>query len=119
MKPSAAIRGDELLKQVATRVEAAFHGKDFLARVGADRFGIVVRGVRDAAAAADVVEKHIFDCFSRAFQIGIEHVLVAPRASVALFPLDGADASTLFATPRQRSSAQSPRARPTFSTRPK
>jgi PAS domain S-box-containing protein/diguanylate cyclase (GGDEF)-like protein len=89
--------GDELLRQVAARVEAAFQGKDRLAHVGADRFGVVVRGIRDAAAAADVIEKRIFGCFGSAFLIGGEDVRVVARASAALYPVDGTDANTLFA----------------------
>jgi PAS domain S-box-containing protein len=36
--------GDELLRLVARRLEDAFQGKDYIARVTADGFGVVIRG---------------------------------------------------------------------------
>jgi diguanylate cyclase (GGDEF)-like protein/PAS domain S-box-containing protein len=88
--------GDELLKLVAQRLEAAFGGKDYLARIGADGFGVVIRGIRDAAAAVHAVESVALDCFHDPYVLEGQELRVAARVGIALYPADGADADTLF-----------------------
>lgn len=89
--------GDELLKLVAARFEKAFRGKDYLARVGADTFGVVVRGVRDATAVMHILENQVMrDCFGEPYRIQDSELLVAARAGIALFPTDGEDGDRLF-----------------------
>lgn len=89
--------GDALLKLVASRLEAAFHGKDYIARVGADNFGVVMRGMRDAAVVVHAIEDQILACFGEPFQVNDTEIRVAARAGVAMFPADGAEVDTLFA----------------------
>ena len=88
--------GDELLKLVARRLEIAFRGKDYLARVGADGFGLVVRGVRDAAAVVHLVENQVLACFQEPYSLNGRELRVAAKAGIAMFPADGGDADTLF-----------------------
>jgi PAS domain S-box-containing protein/diguanylate cyclase (GGDEF)-like protein len=88
--------GDTLLKLVAHRLEAAFHGKDYLARVGADNFGVVMRGIRDAATVVHAVESQILACFHDPFRLRETEVRAAARVGVAMFPADGAEVDTLF-----------------------
>ncbi|HSO03521.1 MAG TPA: diguanylate cyclase [Candidatus Limnocylindrales bacterium] len=49
--------GDEILKGVAERVRGACRADDLVARLGGDEFVVVLHGVRDLAAAAQVAEK--------------------------------------------------------------
>jgi diguanylate cyclase (GGDEF)-like protein len=88
--------GDELLKLIARRLEDAFHGKDYLAHLGADNFGVVIRAVRDIAEIARAVESQVFTCFGEPFVVNGKELRATPRAGVALFPADGGDADTLF-----------------------
>jgi diguanylate cyclase (GGDEF)-like protein/PAS domain S-box-containing protein len=88
--------GDELLKLIARRLEGAFRGKDYLARIGADGFGLVLRGVRDAAAVAHVVENQLLACFQEPYSLNGKELRVAAKTGIALFPADGGDADTLF-----------------------
>jgi diguanylate cyclase (GGDEF)-like protein/PAS domain S-box-containing protein len=88
--------GDELLKLVARRLESAFRGKDYLARIGADGFGLVVRGVRDAAAVVHLVENQLLACFQEPYVLGGRELRVAAKAGIAIYPADGGDADTLF-----------------------
>jgi len=88
--------GDELLKLVARRLESAFKGKDYLARIGADGFGVVMRGIRDAAAAVHVVESQILGCFQEPYGLNGSELRVAAKAGIAMYPADGGDADTLF-----------------------
>ncbi|MBI2509830.1 MAG: PAS domain S-box protein, partial [Betaproteobacteria bacterium] len=88
--------GDELLKLVARRLENAFHGRDYLAHIGADGFGVVMRGVEDATRVAHAVENQVLGCFKEPFKLSGSELLVAAKAGIAMYPADGADADTLF-----------------------
>jgi diguanylate cyclase (GGDEF)-like protein/PAS domain S-box-containing protein len=88
--------GDHLLRQIAERLERAFHGKDYLARVGGNIFGAVVRGVRGTEGVLRIVEDQIMACFSEPYDIGGQSLRVSARAGIALFPGDGTDAESLY-----------------------
>ena len=88
--------GDALLKLVAQRLEASFNSKDYLARIGADSFGVVIRGIRDAETAVHAVENQVLGCFREPFQLDGNELRVSAKAGIAMFPADGADADTLF-----------------------
>jgi diguanylate cyclase (GGDEF)-like protein len=88
--------GDNLLKQVAQRLEEGFRGKDHLARTTADGFGIIMRGMRDAASVAHTVDTQVLECFRKPFVLAGSEVRVAAKAGIAMFPADGRDADTLF-----------------------
>jgi diguanylate cyclase (GGDEF)-like protein/PAS domain S-box-containing protein len=88
--------GDELLHLVARRLENAFRSKDYLARIGADGFGLVVRGVKDAAAVVHLVENQLLACFQEPYSLNGRELRVAAKAGIAMFPADGGDADTLF-----------------------
>jgi diguanylate cyclase (GGDEF)-like protein len=49
--------GDEVLRRVAERLEAALRPDDLVARLGGDEFAVLVRRVRDAPAAVVVAER--------------------------------------------------------------
>jgi len=68
----------------------------FIARIGADGFGVVIRGIRDAAAVVHTVENQALGCFEEPFKLNGSELRVAARAGIALYPADGGDADTLF-----------------------
>lgn len=86
--------GDELLRLIAQRLER-FNGKDCLARISADVFGVLVRGATDPAEVAHAVENQILACFKDPFAIDNAELRLATKAGVALFPDDGGNADTL------------------------
>ncbi len=88
--------GDELLRLIAQRLEHAYHGKEYLARVGGDGFGVVMRGMRDAAGVAHAVENQLLACFSAPFDVNGTELRLAAKVGLALFPTDGSNADTLF-----------------------
>ncbi|MEQ1518499.1 MAG: diguanylate cyclase, partial [Usitatibacteraceae bacterium] len=69
--------GDALLKQVATRVEAALRDSDYVARLGGDEFLIVVPQVSDQETAERVAKKLVE-------VIGAPYLLNAQPASVTV-----------------------------------
>lgn len=88
--------GDELLKLVAQRLENTFHGKDYLARISGDGFGVVLRGISDSTAVLHAVENQILGCFHEPFSIDNHELRVSAKVGVAVFPIDGNDADTLY-----------------------
>ena len=88
--------GDELLRMAAKRLEAAFGGAECLARIGADNFGILMRGMPGPAAVVHAVESRVLGCFLEPFLIGGAELRVAARAGIALHPVDGENSETLL-----------------------
>jgi diguanylate cyclase (GGDEF)-like protein len=75
--------GDELLKQVAERLQAAARDTDVVARLGGDEFALLaadVDGARDARHIAD----RIVEAFDEPFRVGGVLLGVEPSAGVAL-----------------------------------
>jgi len=93
--------GDELLRLVAKRLESAFGNKDYLARIGADTFGVVIRGMRDASAVAHAVETQILGCFKEPYRLYSNELRVVAKAGIAIYPADGGDATPCSRTQRR------------------
>jgi EAL domain-containing protein (putative c-di-GMP-specific phosphodiesterase class I) len=81
---------------IACRLEHAFHGKDSLAHIGADSFSVVIPGMCDAAEIAHAVESRVLACFREPFTVDGKELRAVPKAGLAIFPVDGGDADTLF-----------------------
>ncbi|KRB28838.1 EAL domain-containing protein [Acidovorax sp. Root70] len=88
--------GDELLKQVALRLQHAAGNLYDVARIGINSFGIAVTEARDAGAVALAVDLLVRACFDTPFMVGGTELRMAAKAGVALYPMDGADAETLL-----------------------
>ena len=88
--------GDELLRQVAQRLQQAAGSEYDVARIGINSYGIGVTGARDAGAVALALDHLLRACFDAAFQLGGTELRMAAKTGVALFPADGGDAETLL-----------------------
>jgi len=89
--------GDELLKAVAKRIKGSLRGQDSVARIGSNRFAFAVSGISNVADAAHAMEARNNALFGKPFILGHEELRVLATAGVAMFPMDGNDAETLFA----------------------
>lgn len=83
--------GDELLRQVATRLHDASLrvGADLtVARLGGDEFSILVPQVKDARHS-HAIGRLFLDQFLEPFDVGLRDIYVTPSIGIAEFPKDG------------------------------
>ena len=80
--------GDQVLRQVAQRLEAQARAIDTVARVGGDQFVWLLEGRPDAAAAAQLAQR-ILDVLSQPMQAGGRELRLSGSVGIAMFPQDG------------------------------
>jgi diguanylate cyclase (GGDEF)-like protein len=88
--------GDFLLKEIASRLARAIGDPARLARISANGFAFVIRGVQSDADAAREVDQMLRACFDAPFSIGQQELRISARAGLALFPNDGIKDDALF-----------------------
>jgi len=87
--------GDQLLQQIASRLEGLLRGSDTVARLGGDEFAILPAlgmGGEDGATTA----KKILRVLEQPFVIDDRSLRIAASIGIAVYPLDGQDAPTLM-----------------------
>lgn len=95
--------GDELLKAVGSRLQAAVRGMDVVARQGGDEFLILITDLESEGTAtltptraAEAVASKVRSILREPFVIeGIE-IYVSASIGISLFPSDGTDPETLL-----------------------
>lgn len=87
--------GDQLLQEVARRLQAHYQGGETVARLGGDEFLVVVEDVMDDRMVAEVTDQ-LFRAFDDPFMVGSHELYVAPSVGVTVYPDDGQDAGTLI-----------------------
>jgi len=88
--------GDMLLKQVAGWLTRNAGDANWVARVGADRFAVVLPDMADDAEAVAYIEKTMDAMMARPFHLSDAVLRVAAKVGVALYPDHGGDADTLL-----------------------
>ena len=87
--------GDELLIEVAHRLQETVRDSDVVARLGGDEFVIMLTGIDHSSAIALVAEKLVFNV-GRSYQIGGLDLYTSPSIGIAIYPTDGVDGETLM-----------------------
>jgi len=87
--------GDELLRQVASRLRTVLREGDTVARLGGDEFVILLPHVLTARDAAQVAIKAL-GAMSVPFSVFGHELHATTSIGVSLFPKDGTDAETLL-----------------------
>lgn len=88
--------GDEVLRQVATRLAGCVRESDALARFGGDEFVVLLNDVAEPAAAGGVAEKIIEALGAPYAANGVDHLMGA-SIGIAFFPADADDVDSLIA----------------------
>ncbi len=86
--------GDELLRQIAERIQEYVREGDTVARLGGDEFTLLVPGISAEEDAAKIAKK-ICDAIHDPFWIDGRELFVTTSMGVAVYPADGHDAETL------------------------
>ena len=86
--------GDELLVEVARRLDGVVRRVDTLARLGGDEFIFAMPGFHTAAAAE--VARRLLDVFARPFEVAGHELTVTPSLGISVYPSDGKDLEELL-----------------------
>ena len=89
------VAGDQLLKEVATRLCGAVRASDTVARLGGDEFVVLLPGLRARDEATQVADK-IIDVLAQPFPLEGHVLHVTPSIGICVYPDDGIDAETLM-----------------------
>ena len=87
--------GDELLRQVAERIQEHVREGDTVARLGGDEFTLLVPGITAEEDAAKIARK-ICEAIHDPFWIDGRELFVTTSVGVSVYPSDGHDSETLI-----------------------
>jgi diguanylate cyclase (GGDEF)-like protein/PAS domain S-box-containing protein len=87
--------GDDLLKEVAVRLQACVRSGDTVARISGDEFAVILADMAKLEDAALVAQK-INDRLGAAFEIRGQEVFISASIGIAAYPGDGGDAESLI-----------------------
>ena len=86
--------GDELLREMAARLQNNVRRNDTVARLGGDEFTVMLLGIRDARDVARVAHK-LLQALQQPIQMVQGEARVTGSVGVSLYPQDGANATDL------------------------
>jgi diguanylate cyclase (GGDEF)-like protein/PAS domain S-box-containing protein len=87
--------GDDLLRQVAQRLQACLRADDTVCRLGGDEFALILTDLTDAEQAGPMVEK-VMRALELPFEVECRELFVTASIGVTVFPCDGSNAETLL-----------------------
>ena len=90
--------GDEVLREIATRLSALSRAGDTVARLGGDEFGIILDRVAPglAAEAASALADRIITSVGQPISIGDQTVEVGASIGISICPNEGTDSDSLL-----------------------
>src|SRR5207302_7750930 len=80
--------GDELLKSVAMRLQAALREEDSVARMGGDEFTVLLADLKSTDDAAKIAQK-VLDTVAQPLNIDETELYLTTSIGIAIFPSDG------------------------------
>jgi diguanylate cyclase (GGDEF)-like protein len=89
--------GDDLLRQIAGRLQGVTRDGDTVARIGGDRFAVAVAGFDRLRDAARLLVESVEASFAQPLAVDSSELRVSLRAGIAVYPADGDSAEELSA----------------------
>lgn len=77
--------GDQLLCQVAARIQSALRPEDLIARLGGDEFAVILKD-SDSGASAEHIAERIIQQLEVAFSLGESNVFISASIGIAAYP---------------------------------
>jgi diguanylate cyclase (GGDEF)-like protein len=87
---------DALVAQMGERLQRWMPDASHLARVGADRFAIVLTGLKQESQVAHSLQEALRQCLFEPFRLEESEFRATAKAGVALYPADGGTAELLL-----------------------
>jgi diguanylate cyclase (GGDEF)-like protein len=87
--------GDQLLKEVASRLCNSVRASDTVARLGGDEFVVLLPGIRNIDESSHVAEK-IIDALAAPVPLEGRMLHISPSIGICMYPDDGKDVATLM-----------------------
>ncbi|WP_455210397.1 sensor domain-containing protein [Kaarinaea lacus] len=84
------LAGDELLRQVAKRLQACARKSDTVARLGGDEFTMIVSNLSNTSGIEKVVHK-IIESINAPFEISGQNLMVSTSLGVTIYPFSDKD----------------------------
>lgn len=88
-------QGDELLKQVATRLSNIVSENDTVCRLGGDEFVLYINGYENEESL-DLIASRVMDDFKNPFKLNCQDCFITGSIGVSRYPIDGYDVETLL-----------------------
>ena len=86
--------GDEVLKEIASRISSILDSDSLAARLGSDEFALLI--AQDTEEAITLFLEELLQEISRPIKLGEEDVVITASIGVSKYPEDGEEASTLM-----------------------
>ncbi|QCU89957.1 EAL domain-containing protein [Thiomicrorhabdus sediminis] len=87
--------GDELLRELASRLIGLVRSEDTVSRIGGDEFVIILEDVSGAESLVNITNK-IMSEISSPFELSGNEIRITASVGIAFYPDDGADSSQLM-----------------------
>ncbi|QFY44913.1 EAL domain-containing protein [Candidatus Methylospira mobilis] len=88
-------KGDELLVQVAERIQCCVRASDTLARLGGDEFTVILRELSNTGDIAPVTQG-LITRLGEYFQLGKDRAYISASIGVTVYPEDGTSSDILL-----------------------
>lgn len=87
--------GDEVLREVAERLESSSRESDVVSRVGGDEFVVLATLIRDQEDAVQAARRVLY-CFDEPVTVLGRDLHLRPAVGIAMYPQDATDIDTLL-----------------------
>ncbi len=87
--------GNEILKEIGRRIRESLRDYDEVAKLESDRFGVLLKGLRNEEDALIVMEK-VLDSLRRPYEIDSQQIDISFAVGLSPIPRDGREAAQLI-----------------------